>query len=160
MSLDREGKIVEAIQFYQEASKKLIDLLGSNKNKKLGKIIEDKLNEYLTRAAYLKKKRLEQPPPPKERQELHRELENDQIEKLRKIIKVSESMEISQLAIMLDMDENQVLKRLVNWADQFGFIIRGKEVIFNKDTADSFIATIDKQYASWDKKTQDKDGKV
>jgi len=86
--------------------------------------------------------------------------DQDHLVRLRKIIKVSEGMEISQLAAMLDMDEKQVLKQLVDWAEQFDFTIRGKDLDFNKDTDDSFVDAIDKEYASWDDKAKHKDGKA
>ena len=56
VNLDRQGMFEEALEKYTRAVEALIEFLKYNKNKKLQKIVEDRMEEYLARAAYLKKK--------------------------------------------------------------------------------------------------------
>ncbi|HME54617.1 MAG TPA: ATP-binding protein [Candidatus Lokiarchaeia archaeon] len=56
VNFDRQGMIEEALEKYTRASESLLEFLKFNKNKKLQKIVEDRMEEYLARAAYLKKK--------------------------------------------------------------------------------------------------------
>ena len=69
-------------------------------------------------------------------------------------------MKITQIAAILEMDENTVLKRIVDWAKQFGFKIRGDEVIFSQGNTSAFIDELDKQFSDWDVKTKQQDGKI
>ena len=95
-----------------------------------------------------------------EQAEQHHREEQDRLDKLRKIIKVSESLEISQIAQLLAMDEAQVLEYLVEWGEQFGIKIKGKEVIFSQGDTNAFIDSLEKEFADWDQKTRKKDGKL
>nr|MDO8112291.1 hypothetical protein [Candidatus Sigynarchaeota archaeon] len=63
--------------------------------------------------------------------QLHK-LDDDRVQKLKKLIKVSERVEIARISDILDVDEKIVWKNIVDWADQFGFKIAGKEIVFGK----------------------------
>ncbi|MBN2153047.1 MAG: ATP-binding protein [Candidatus Lokiarchaeota archaeon] len=56
VNFDRQGMVEEAFEKYMRAAESLLEFLRFNKNKKLQRIVEDRMEEYLARAAYLKKK--------------------------------------------------------------------------------------------------------
>nr|MDO8112454.1 ATP-binding protein [Candidatus Sigynarchaeota archaeon] len=56
VNFDRQGMVEEAFEKYMRAAESLLEFLKFNKNKKLQKIVESRMEEYLARAAYLKKK--------------------------------------------------------------------------------------------------------
>nr|MDO8111440.1 hypothetical protein [Candidatus Sigynarchaeota archaeon] len=89
----------------------------------------------------------------------HRE-EQTRIAKLREIMEVSESIEIAQIATILEMDEAETLKRIVGWAKQFGFKIKGREVIFTQGDINAAIEDLDKEFGKWASKEKVKDGKL
>jgi vacuolar protein-sorting-associated protein 4 len=56
VNFDRQGMVEEALNQYMRAAESLLEFLKFNKNKKLQRIVEDRMEEYLARAQYLKKK--------------------------------------------------------------------------------------------------------
>ncbi len=56
VNFDRQGMIEEAFAKYLRSAETLLEFLKFNKNKKLKQIVESRLEEYLARANYLKKK--------------------------------------------------------------------------------------------------------
>ena len=95
-----------------------------------------------------------------EHEEKRRREELERLDKLRKIIKVSNSLEISRIAKTLEMDEEMLWKHIFDWAEQFGFRIEENKVIFGQGDTGAFIDELQRQFESWDEKTQRKDGKI
>ncbi|MBD3186658.1 AAA family ATPase [Candidatus Bathyarchaeota archaeon] len=56
VSLDRQGDYEEAFKKYMHAAETLLEFLKYNKNEKLEHIVEARMEEYIDRARYLKKK--------------------------------------------------------------------------------------------------------
>ena len=81
-------------------------------------------------------------------------------DKLAKLVRVSESVKILYMAKMLGIEEEDLLGRLVDWAEQFGFTIADDVVKFGAGQKEDFIAQLEQEFSSWDKSAQGKDGKV
>ena len=86
--------------------------------------------------------------------------ESARMEKLKKIVRVSERLKISQMAQILEMNESTLYNKIVDWADQFGFTIDEDVVKFEAGRKDEFIASLDGAFQGWDEKTRTKDGKI
>jgi hypothetical protein len=86
--------------------------------------------------------------------------EKERIDKLRKIIKVSTSLQISRLANLLDVDEEFVWNNIIDWAERFGFTIDNDKVVFGQGNTNAFIDDLDKKFSAWDEKSRRKDGKI
>ena len=82
------------------------------------------------------------------------------MDKLKKLVRVSEKLKISQMAQILGMDETNLYDRIVDWAADYGFTIDEDVVKFGGGRKDEFIASLDSAFQGWDKKTQAKDGKL
>jgi hypothetical protein len=86
--------------------------------------------------------------------------EKSRIDKLRKIVKVSKSLEIGRLASVLEIDEKKLWDRIFDWAEQFGFQIEKDTVIFGQGNTAGFMEELDKAFSTWDAKSRTKDGKI
>jgi len=96
-----------------------------------------------------------------ERERAKREAdEKARIEKLRKIVKVSNSLEIARMAAVLSMDEKLLWDKIFDWADQFGFRIEKDMVIFAQGNTAGFIDALDKQFSAWQDLEHEKEGKI
>ena len=56
VNYDRQGLVEEAFEKYMRAAETLLEFLKYNKNKKLKQIVDARMEEYLARATYLKRK--------------------------------------------------------------------------------------------------------
>jgi len=86
--------------------------------------------------------------------------EQEHLDKLRKIIKVSNSLEIARLADLLKVDSQFVWDHIIDWAEQFGFRIEENKVIFGQGDTGAFLDELQRQFDTWDGKTKSKDGKI
>ncbi len=82
------------------------------------------------------------------------------LEKLKKLVQVSEKLKISQIAQILKIKEADVYDHIVDWAAEFGFTLDEDVVKFGAGRKDDFIASLEKDFADWGKKAENKDGKV
>jgi len=82
------------------------------------------------------------------------------IEKLKKILRVSKSIEIERMREMLKMDKETFNDKLLDLADEFGFEIDREYVNINRDNIGEFIDMLDGQFESWEKKELTRTGKI
>ncbi len=82
------------------------------------------------------------------------------LEKLKKMVQVSEKLKISQIAQILKLKEADVYDHIVDWAAEFGFTLDEDVVKFGVGRKDEFIASLEKEFADWGKKAENKDGKM
>ena len=82
------------------------------------------------------------------------------VEKLKKLVKVSEKLKISQMAQILNLKEAELYDRIVDWAADFGFTIDEDVVKFSAGRKEDFNAAIDSAFSEWGRKTVTKDGKL
>ncbi len=75
--------------------------------------------------------------------------EHDHVEKLRKIIKVSDRIEVARLADALGIDEKLAWQRVFDWAEQFGFKVDGNVIVFGSGNTAKFVDDLDKEFAEW-----------
>ena len=87
-------------------------------------------------------------------------IERGALEKLKKLVKVSTKLKISQMAQILKMSESDLYDRIVDWASDYGFKLDEDIVMFSSGRKDDFIASLDTAFANWDKKTETKEGKL
>jgi ABC-type multidrug transport system ATPase subunit len=84
----------------------------------------------------------------------------DRLEKLEKLVQVSKSLKISQMAELLDITEAELNRCLVDLAFQFGFEIDQDLVTFGEERKDDFLAALDKEFADWNAKEKTKKEKI
>ena len=82
------------------------------------------------------------------------------LEKLKKLVRVSKKLKFEQMASLLGLTVAELNERIVDWADQFGFVLDEDFVEFSNGRKDDFIAALDESFSSWDKKAAAKDGKL
>ncbi len=87
-----------------------------------------------------------------ERQQREAE-ERQRLDKLKKLIRVSETLQISQVGEYLGLQGQELFNRLVDWAAEFGFTLDQQLVKFGAGRKDDFIAALDKEFMTWSKRT-------
>ncbi len=75
--------------------------------------------------------------------------EEARMKKLQQIIKVSNKLAVERIAQVLELSVDETWERVFDWAEKFHFTIDGDYILFNKDTVNDFIASMDKEFASW-----------
>lgn len=86
--------------------------------------------------------------------------EKARLEKLAKIMRVAERIEIPRVATILGMDEQVIWERIIDWADEFGFKIDGNFMVIEQESTDAFIHALEQEFTSWNQKESTADGKV
>ncbi len=86
--------------------------------------------------------------------------DKETLNKLKRVLKVSNSIKMEQMRDMLDLDTKTFNKKILDWAEEFDFILDRDYIIINKNTVESFINQLDKQFEAWDKMETTKIGKV
>ncbi|MEX2684919.1 MAG: hypothetical protein Q6373_025315 [Candidatus Sigynarchaeota archaeon] len=71
------------------------------------------------------------------------------VEKLRKIIKLSDRIEVAKLADALGIEEKHAWQRVFDWAEQFGFKVDGNMIVFGSGDTARFVDNLDKEFAEW-----------
>jgi len=82
------------------------------------------------------------------------------LEKLKKILKVSNSIAMEQMRNILKMDQTTFNDKIIDWAEEFGFTIDREYVNVKKETVDDFIDMLDSQFKSWESKEKMGEGKI
>ena len=57
-------------------------------------------------------------------------------------------------------EKNALFERLVEWAEEYGFLLDGDFVDFEGGRKGDFIASLDNVFADWDKNTKTREGKL
>ncbi len=82
------------------------------------------------------------------------------IEKLKKILQVSDRVKFDTMRDALNMDKKSFNSRIFDWAVEFNFRINEDVVVINKDSVDDFIDMLDSQFETWGKKELSGTGKI
>lgn len=90
-----------------------------------------------------------------EKEVKQRAAEEARMKKLQDIISVSNSVPVQRIAQVLGMSLDDVWKRVFDWAKQFNFRIEAENLVFNEETVNEFITSLDAEFRKWGK-----DGKV
>ena len=85
--------------------------------------------------------------------------EQASIDKLKRLVKVSDKIQIERMQKILNINEAAFNKYILDWAENFDLRIDGEYVVINKETVDDFISMLDKQFQTWTNKEQDRIGK-
>lgn len=83
----------------------------------------------------------------------HTVLKNTQIQKLQKMIKVSDQLTIDQFCIALNLSKKEIYTYLFDWADKFNFKINKETLIFQNSNIDGFVAELSNQFSEWETPT-------
>jgi len=81
-------------------------------------------------------------------------------EKLKKVLNVSVKIKMDQMRDILKMDQTTFNDKIIEWAEEFGFIIDGDYVNVNKESVEDFINALDAQFEVWEKQESDRIGKA
>ena len=87
-------------------------------------------------------------------------MEPAQLARLKKLVRVSKTLKVSQMAKILEMSEDELYRRIVDWADEFGFTLDGETVEFGAGRKDDFLASLDNAFDTWSTKDKTKGGKI
>lgn len=87
-------------------------------------------------------------------------VESSRMDKLKKLVKISEKLKISQLSQILGMDQTALYDRIIDWAAEYGFIIDEDIVRFDSGRKDDFIAAMDSEFSNWGKRIETKEEKL
>ncbi len=74
--------------------------------------------------------------------------EKEAIEKIKKLVKVSDKIKIDMMKGALKVDDASFNDKIIDWATKFGFRISGDELILNQNKVNDFIKALDKQLQS------------
>jgi tetratricopeptide (TPR) repeat protein len=86
--------------------------------------------------------------------------QKQQLERLKKLIQVSKSLKIEQMAKMLMMSNDELYNKIIDWAVAFNFTIDQDVVEFNNANKIDFLSMLDSQFQEWEKSEQSKIGKI
>lgn len=87
------------------------------------------------------------------KEKLENKIERERLEKIKKIIRISNQIKLDMMRNILDLDSKMFDNKILDWASEFGFTIDGDYLIINKNTVSDFINMMDEQYAMWEKST-------
>ncbi|MFX0070203.1 MAG: zinc ribbon domain-containing protein [Candidatus Hermodarchaeota archaeon] len=87
-------------------------------------------------------------------------LEKEAIEKLKRVVSISDRIQIDMLKNILNLDDIRFARNIFNWAEAFNFTVDGDYLIINKDTVTEFIEALDKQFEMWTAMEKEKIGKI
>ena len=73
------------------------------------------------------------------------------IEKLKRILKVSESIKMEQMQKMLKLDEETFNEKILDWSEEFGFRIDGEYINNKNASVDDFIKKRETRFDLWEK---------
>lgn len=74
---------------------------------------------------------------------------NDRLERVSRIIQVSNKIKLEMMRQALDMETSQFSKSIFDWAHRFGFTIDGDYIIINKESTDDFMRELEEEFKSW-----------
>ena len=84
----------------------------------------------------------------------------DSLEKIKRIVKVSDRIEIDMMRESLKMKKGEFLDKLYIWAEKFNFRIDGNTLVINKDTVSDFLEALDQQFDTWENQEASENGKI
>ncbi len=84
----------------------------------------------------------------KEKKGISEKIDDEKVNKLKKLIKVSKRLKIAKIAEILGMDESKLFDRVIDWADEFEFQIDEDVIEFEGGKKKDFIKKLDEKLAS------------
>jgi len=81
--------------------------------------------------------------------EARRLTDTARVEKLKQLLRVSRRVKIDDMAVMLGVTRNDLLFKLGDWAEQFGFTLDGEFVAFEDVQVDAFITSLEDEFRQW-----------
>ncbi|HME53107.1 MAG TPA: PCI domain-containing protein [Candidatus Lokiarchaeia archaeon] len=81
-------------------------------------------------------------------------------EKIARIVKVSDSLSLDDLALALDINRKDLMDNVFTWAERYGFRIAGNDIAFTGGRIDDFLNELDRQFTDWGLAEKRKDGKL
>jgi parallel beta-helix repeat protein len=82
------------------------------------------------------------------------------IEALKRLIKVYTRIKASRMRSLLGMDRVSFQKKILSWAEQYGFKLDGDWVLFPEGNLDAFIDDVDAMFNEWSSQEKMKKNKI
>ncbi len=79
---------------------------------------------------------------------------------LKKLLTVSKRVRIDMLREYVQMDKDQFLEKLVEWAAEYNFTIDGDFIITASDDAEKLVQNIDAMFDEWEAASEVKGSKM
>jgi len=73
-------------------------------------------------------------------------------DRLKRIMRVTEKIDLELMREMLEMDKNTFEKKIINYTRKFGMRVQGTNLLINKDELDDFLNSLDEYYRNWDER--------
>ena len=122
---------------------------------KIGKKIKQSRERKKERERGEKKRKEREKQRKKEEKELEnikkKELDREKIEKIQQIVRVSESVKLDMMKNTLGLSEYVFNNLVFDWAEKFGFKIKGDEIIIDHEKIDEFIEYLEEQFEAWER---------
>jgi len=118
------------------------------------KVEEDKIKAEKEREEIEKQ---EQKIREKEREE---KIDKEAIEKIKKMIKVSDRIKIDMMRQIMKMDKDSFNDKILDWAADFDFRIDGDFLVIKQENVTAFIDALDHQFEIWGEKEAGKIEKI
>ncbi|MHA1733182.1 MAG: hypothetical protein ACTSU5_14640 [Promethearchaeota archaeon] len=77
-------------------------------------------------------------------------VEEDRLQKLTKLVRVSRRLKIAQVTKILGMDEDELYDKIVDWADKFGFVLDEDVLEFTGTEKEAFIEELEREFSEWE----------
>jgi hypothetical protein len=82
------------------------------------------------------------------------------LDRMATIVKTSDHLTVTQLAMALGVSEKFIWKHIFDWAEQFKFKIKGDMVVFKDIDTQEFADKLDAQFKEWESNERQGDGKT
>jgi len=92
------------------------------------------------------------------KQRISTQEEKSMLEKFKRIIKISQEVEMEDVAESLKITEEQLFEKLIEWGEDLPFKIKGDLIVVENLSA--FIGALDKQFEVWEERDKTKEGKI
>ncbi len=79
------------------------------------------------------------------------EEEHDRINRLKELVEISIRLNRRDIGQYIGLSGDDLFRRLVKWAKEFGFKLDGEDVVFGGGRKDEFIARLEKEFVTWGK---------
>ncbi len=79
---------------------------------------------------------------------MYKKIDKNTIEKLKRLLKISEKIKIDRMEKILKIDDKTFNDKILDWGLEFGLKIDGDYIKINQNSVDKFINKLDYQLSS------------
>ncbi len=144
------GAAEKRIQMEKRLEQEKLDKEKERQEKE--RLEKEKLEKERQEKERLEKEKLEKELQEKERLEKEKfspEKEKERLENLTALFKMSDRVNINDVAGILGLSRNEVIKKLMEWRKHFEIKLDGDYINIKAQDVNSLMGLLDKSYASW-----------